>query len=232
MPLKFLRGGGSLNPDKVAIFYLKLSTQKWRRSKPSRDRRENGVRDWSSLRRTLVHWLICLVCQHLRSLHKVRLLQRAPFCFQSSMIQELQWETSVRYPKVLRCTRVPALVYCPSAWFFFNLRVFIEDQPEKEEQETMRSKDSEFAAVKLPRCLVCGHDWRGNCRWGQQECLNEPFGKFGTVLTVESNIEVGTVDIQWLRLRQGLKFGITVVRGGRSRVLVRHFLSRLSSTWI
>ena len=25
--------------------------------------------------------------------------------------------------------------------------------------------------------------------------LNEPFGKFGTVLTVESNVEIGAVDI-------------------------------------
>ena len=25
--------------------------------------------------------------------------------------------------------------------------------------------------------------------------LNEPFGKFGTVLTVKSNVEMGTVDI-------------------------------------
>ena len=26
-------------------------------------------------------------------------------------------------------------------------------------------------------------------------CLNEPFGKFGTVLTVESNVEMGVVDL-------------------------------------
>ena len=40
--------------------------------------------------------------------------------------------------------------------FFFNLKVFIKGTPQQEEQETMRSKDTEFAAVKLPRCLVCG----------------------------------------------------------------------------
>jgi len=27
------------------------------------------------------------------------------------MIQNLQWETSIRHPKVLRCTRVLVLVY-------------------------------------------------------------------------------------------------------------------------
>jgi len=35
---------------------------------------------------------------------------------------------------------------------FFNLRVFIKDKPQQEEQETMRLKYTEFAAVKLPRC--------------------------------------------------------------------------------
>ena len=30
--------------------------------------------------------------------------------------------------------------------FFFNLRVFIKDEPQQEEQEAIRSKDTEFAA--------------------------------------------------------------------------------------
>jgi len=41
-------------------------------------------------------------------------------------------------------------------FFFFNLKVLIKDQPQQEEQETMRSKDTEIAAVKLPRCLGGG----------------------------------------------------------------------------
>jgi len=35
-------------------------------------------------------------------------------------------------------------------------------------------------------------------KFGRQyyaHCLNEPFGKFGTVLTVESNIQMDTVDL-------------------------------------
>ena len=40
--------------------------------------------------------------------------------------------------------------------FFFNLRVCIQDSPQQEEQETIRSKDTEFAAIMLPRCLVGG----------------------------------------------------------------------------
>ena len=36
------------------------------------------------------------------------------------------------------------------AWEFFK------DSEKQEEQETMRSKDTEFANIKLPRCLVCG----------------------------------------------------------------------------
>jgi len=41
--------------------------------------------------------------------------------------------------------------------FFLNVpvRMFIEDYSQQEEQGTMRSKDTEFAAVKLPpRCLL------------------------------------------------------------------------------
>jgi uncharacterized protein YfaS (alpha-2-macroglobulin family) len=34
--------------------------------------------------------------------------------------------------------------------FFFNLRVFIKEKPQQEEQETLRSKDTQFAAVELP----------------------------------------------------------------------------------
>jgi hypothetical protein len=37
-----------------------------------------------------------------------------------------------------------------------NLRVFIKDSPQQEEKETTRWKDTEFAAMKLPRCLVGG----------------------------------------------------------------------------
>ena len=35
-------------------------------------------------------------------------------------------------------------------------------------------------------------------KFGRQDyahCLNEPFGKFGTVLTVESNVEMSVVDL-------------------------------------
>jgi len=34
-----------------------------------------------------------------------------------------------------------------------HLRVLIKDEPQQKEQETMRSKNSEFATVELPRCL-------------------------------------------------------------------------------
>ena len=47
--------------------------------------------------------------------------------------------------------------------------------------------------------------------------LNEPFGMFGTVLTIESNVEMGVVDLD------SLKLGVTVVRGGRGGVLVYHY---------
>jgi len=41
----------------------------------------------------------------------------------------------------------------PIVYFFFNLRVFIKEFPQQEEQETLRSKDTQFAAVELPKCL-------------------------------------------------------------------------------
>ena len=41
--------------------------------------------------------------------------------------------------------------------FFFNLRVFIKVQPQREEQETFRSKDTQFAGVELSKCLEGPH---------------------------------------------------------------------------
>ena len=41
--------------------------------------------------------------------------------------------------------------------FFFNLGVFIKEYPQQEEQETLKSKDTRFAAVKLPKCLEGPH---------------------------------------------------------------------------
>jgi len=38
----------------------------------------------------------------------------------------------------------------------------MKDYPQQEEQETMRSKDTEFADIKLPGCLVC---WGVNVTW-------------------------------------------------------------------
>jgi len=43
-------------------------------------------------------------------------------------------------------------------FFIFNLRVFIKEQPQQEEQEILRSKDTQFAAVELPKCLEGPHD--------------------------------------------------------------------------
>jgi len=39
--------------------------------------------------------------------------------------------------------------------FLFNLRVFIYyGEPQREEQATLKSKDTQFAAVKLPKCFL------------------------------------------------------------------------------
>jgi len=35
--------------------------------------------------------------------------------------------------------------------------VFIKDQPQQDEQETLRSKDTQLAAVELPKCLEGPH---------------------------------------------------------------------------
>jgi len=37
-------------------------------------------------------------------------------------------------------------------FFFFNLRVFIMEEPQQAEEETLKSKDTQFAVVKLPEC--------------------------------------------------------------------------------
>jgi len=62
-------------------------------------------------------------------------------------IQHLSWGPLLVIPL--------ALLFFPFfSRFFLNLRVFIKDQPQQEDQETMRLKDTELAAIKLPRCLV------------------------------------------------------------------------------
>jgi len=49
---------------------------------------------------------------------------------------------------------------------FFNFRVFIKDQTQQEERETMKSEHTEFAAIKLPTCLVGGG---AKVEWGGQK---------------------------------------------------------------
>jgi len=41
--------------------------------------------------------------------------------------------------------------------FFYYFRVFIEEKPEQEESETLKSTDTQFAAFKLPKCLEAPH---------------------------------------------------------------------------
>ena len=41
---------------------------------------------------------------------------------------------------------------------YFFLRVFIKEKPQQEEKETLRSKDTQFAAVKLPKYLEGPHN--------------------------------------------------------------------------
>jgi len=91
--------------------------------------------------------------------------------------------TSCRGREVCMCLcvfvlRVPTACVCAWAWclwmwvvcvggtawpqpgihmFFLNLRVFIKDEPQQEEQEAIRSPDTEFAAIKLRRCLWSGY---------------------------------------------------------------------------
>jgi hypothetical protein len=43
-------------------------------------------------------------------------------------------------------------------YFFFNLRVFIKDEPQQEEQKTLTSKDTQFAAIKLPKYIEGPHN--------------------------------------------------------------------------
>ena len=35
---------------------------------------------------------------------------------------------------------------------FFDLRVFIKEEPQQEGRETLRTNDTKIAAIKLPRC--------------------------------------------------------------------------------
>jgi len=49
--------------------------------------------------------------------------------------------------------------------FFFNLRVFIKEQ---EEQESMRSRDTKLAAMKLPNCLL-GQGGESGVGWALTE---------------------------------------------------------------
>jgi len=57
---------------------------------------------------------------------------------------------------------------------FFVLRVFIKDKPQQEEQETMRWKDTEFAAVGHKHKHAHTHTWpesRESCKeFTQQAC--------------------------------------------------------------
>ena len=51
-------------------------------------------------------------------------------------------------------------VQCVQCFFVLkgNFRVFIKEWPQQEESETSKSKDTQFAAVKLPKCLLLSSD--------------------------------------------------------------------------
>jgi len=49
-------------------------------------------------------------------------------------------------------------------FFFFDLRIFIKDYSQQEDQETLKSKDTQFAVIKPPKCLERPHNSTKNNR--------------------------------------------------------------------
>jgi hypothetical protein len=62
-------------------------------------------------------------------------------------------EESHAHIKTHTYTRTIAQTHGDFILIFCNLRVFIKESPQQEEQEILRSKDTQFAAVKLPKCI-------------------------------------------------------------------------------
>jgi len=50
------------------------------------------------------------------------------------------------------------LIVFVSTFFFCNLRVFIKEETQSEEYATLKSKDTQFATVKLPKYLEAPHN--------------------------------------------------------------------------
>ena len=150
--------------------------------------KDQGMEDGSSTALNLVAGLLACTCEDARSGSRCNLFfsgcissgpDKMHFVRSCSLSKTSRnadsLDCSLVHAKILTQTpasisRAPTTVQkslfflWSNAWYmyiFCNLRVLIK--PQQEEQKTMRLKDTEFAAVKLPRCLGGGVkvEWAG-----------------------------------------------------------------------